>query len=72
MIRYLIDEALELWQTLFGCLHWDYTRVFTDPRTKRSHVACLRCGAELEYDLAEMRVVRPCSRVRPADTLEEV
>ena len=51
---------MKLFALVFGCAHPKprLSRVFTldTGKHKRTYRVCLECGAELEYDLAAMRL----------------
>ena len=50
----------------FRCRHREYSRVFTErigkAYTGRKYVVCLRCGKNMEYDWAAMKVIGPLNR----------
>ena len=62
----MIDTVLNL---LFGCRHRRITRPITpahrpcDP-PRDTYVACLECGKQFYYDMANMRVGMPVSATR--------
>jgi DNA-directed RNA polymerase subunit RPC12/RpoP len=64
----MIDSMLNL---LFRCSHRRLTRPVA-PITKagqphsQSYVVCLDCGKQFEYDLNEMRIVKPINHSRIA------
>jgi hypothetical protein len=62
---------MNLWDLLMGCTHRHLSRVWTFPVTvgrgfrmgrKRSYKVCLTCGAELPYNLDQMRLETPQER----------
>jgi hypothetical protein len=59
---------MNIWDLLFGCHHSNLSRIWTLPVTvgrgfrmgrKRSYKTCLTCGAELPYNLDQMRLETP-------------
>ena len=54
---------------LFGCHHWNLSRVFTIRR--RTYRVCCDCGAEFDYSLDKMAINRR-QALRPARVVEGV
>ena len=48
---------------VLGCRHQKYTFPRTNPRTGCTHVTCIDCGREFEYDFERMKLLGP---VHPA------
>ncbi len=61
-----------LLNALFGCSHrrttFPMTPIGKSGKCGNTYVACLDCGAELQYDWREMRVLKPVEVLAPAST----